>query len=118
MSNPIIQKLRQAIDAKHAEALESLDKLAAYLENVSVSQPNGKSPTKKPPPRQGTGKIRNPVLAAFRQGFLSVQAVAEQTKLTPLQVRGVVLAPALKARFLKKKVDGVMHYKWEGESTE
>jgi len=119
MANPVIEKLRQAIDAKHAEALASLTKLATYLEDLGSPATNGQGQKgKKPSPRAGTGKIRNAVIAAFREEYLPVDVVAERIKKTPLQVRGVVLSPAIKKQFSKKEVDGVMHYKYEGATKE
>jgi hypothetical protein len=67
MANPIVEKLRQAIDAKYAEALANLEKLAIYMDDVTI-EANGKSPKNRQPPRTGTGKIRPAVLAVFREG--------------------------------------------------
>ena len=47
---------------------------------------------------------------------MSVEVAAEKTGFTTGQVRGVILAPVLKAKFAKKEIDGVMHYKYEDES--
>jgi len=115
MANPIVEQLRRSIDAKHAEALRALEMLAGYL-NEPVALGNGTPDIpKKHAPRAGTGKIRNAVLAAFRQDFLSVEAAAKQTGRTPSQVRGVLSAPSLKNSFAKKEIDAVMHYKLEGD---
>ena len=125
MSAPIVQELQQAIDAKYAEAVKALKTLQTYLEqpvspltgSKGTAKVSGKKPkkAKTPPSRAGTGKIRPAVLAEMRKDFQSIRAVAERTGLTTLQVRGVVLAPALKERFAKQEVDGVMQYKYEDE---
>jgi hypothetical protein len=116
MGETIVQQLRRAIDAKHKEAVRALEMLQAYLEEPAPAPKRPQKSAGKPPSRAGTGRIRPPVLAAFQKGYFSINAVAEQTGFTALQVRGVVLAPALKQQFAKKEVDGVMHYKFEGNS--
>jgi len=128
VSNEIVDKLRRAIDAKHDEAIHALQTVAAYLEEPVVveahrgeraDQKRSRSRQKsKRPPRQGTGKIRPAVLAACSQGFLPVKTVAEQTGFTTLQVRGVIMSPSLKDKFSKQEIDGVMHYKYEGNNRE
>ena len=118
MDTNIVQQLRRAIDAKHKDALEALKTIQEYLEEPVPSPKGGKKKSKtkrKPPSRAGTGKIRPAVLAVMAKGFLPIQAVADRTKLTPLQIRGVVLAPALKDDFTKKEVGGTLHYKYEGK---
>lgn len=117
MASQLIKQLRRTIDAKHVEALHALETLADYLEE-SVTLANGHHKAqKKRPPRAGTGKIRNAVLSVFRQDYCSVRAVAEKTGFEVRQVRGVVNAPALKAKFSRKEVGDVMHYKYKEEAT-
>ena len=113
MPNPIVEQLRRAIDAKHSQALSALATLAEYLDEPIPQTIGGTESPKKRAPREGTGKIRNAVLAAFREEYLATQTVAERTGLTLAQVRGVLSAPALKDRFSKMEVAGVMQYKFE-----
>lgn len=119
MANPIVEQLRKTIEAKHAQslqtALQHLDAMAKYLEELPPDGQEHKLPGKKRSPRAGTGKIRKAVLKAFAQDFASIQMVSDQTKLKRGQVRGVISAPALKSSFSKKEVDGVMHYKFTGQ---
>ncbi|MGD0654669.1 MAG: hypothetical protein ABSA16_10025 [Thermoguttaceae bacterium] len=115
MVSPIEKQLRHLIDAKHAQAIQALKTMTSYLEETLPDGKKLKNPPKKRSPREGTGKIRNKVLAAFGEKFASIQEVADQTKLKRGQVRGVVSAPALQSRFLKKEINGVMHYKYEAQ---
>lgn len=118
MASQLIDQLRRTIDAKHSEAIKALGTLAAYLEESTPKTSGGQKGLKKQPPRAGTGKIRNAVLALLQKDFLSIQAVAQQTGYKVGQVRGVVSAPALKGKVSKKEVDGVMCYKFDGEEEE
>jgi len=118
MAESLVQQLRRAIDAKYAEARRALDTLQSYLEEPAPSVDGQSVPPKKRAPRAGTGKIRNTVLAAFRQDFLSVQTVVAQTKLTIRQVRGVISAPGLTDKFARKQIEGVTHYKYGGDMPE
>ena len=114
MSSPIVEQLRRSIEAKHAEAIRALETLAGYLDEP-VAQGNGREPApRKRAPREGTGQIRNAVLAAFQREYLSVEMAAKETGLEPRQVRGVLSAPALADRFTKRSVEGAKQYKYEG----
>ena len=115
MANPIIEQLRHSIDAKHAEAIRAMETLAAYFEEPSPQNNGSQIETKRRSPRKGTGNIRNAVLAALGKAYLSVEVAAKETGLEPQQVRGVLSAPSLIESFVKKEIDGVMHYKYEGE---
>jgi hypothetical protein len=108
-----IEQMRAALVAKHAAELEAFEKFAPLFQGLLPT--DGATSTKrKTPPRAGTGKIRNAVLAAFSRDFLTAEAVAKQTGFTIQQVRGVVTAPVLKTGFMKKEIEGVMHYKFQG----
>jgi len=113
MSNPIVEQLRRSIEAKHVEALRALDTLAAYLVEPITAANGLPMQSKKRSPRSGTGDIRNAVIRVFGTDYTSVPAAVQKTGLTALQIRGVVTAPALKHKFAKKEVDGVMHYKYQ-----
>ena len=115
MVSPIVEQLRRSIDAKHVQAVQALKTVAAYLDESLPDGQGRKEPSKKRAPRAGTGKIRNAVLAAFGSEYLSVEMAAKETKLEPRQVRGVLSAPALKDKFVKKEVEGATHYKYKGE---
>ena len=123
MADSIVSQLRKTIDEKHSEALKALETLKAYFAEtpagVNVQSTGRKQPKKaekRQPPRAGTGKIRPKVLGLMRDKFVSIKEVAGPTGLTTAQVRGVVLSPALKANFEKKEIDGVMHYRYKGDS--
>ena len=125
MATSIVEDLRRVINTKHTDALRALDTIASYLEEPVARATNNAVATRKtkrkPPkaaPRAGTGKIRPKVLAALSGDFRPIKEVANETKLKPLQIRGVVLAPGLKDRFDKKEVDGIMHYKYQGETND
>ncbi len=117
MTLQTVDQLRQAIDAKHARAIEALKTVAEYLEEQQISNGEHKMPrtpkAKKHSPRAGTGNIRNAVLAVFREGYASIRDTAEKTGFTPSQVRGVVSAPALKDSFVKKETDGITRYHYQ-----
>jgi hypothetical protein len=113
-----IAEIKNAIDAKHVEALRALELLRGYLEesplggNGTIGVP---AIRKRKSPRAGTGKIRTAVLGFFAQDFCTIQEAVEQTKLTRAQVRGVVQSPGLKDKFEKKPTDGgLMRYKYIG----
>ena len=114
MAHEIIEKLRAAVNAKHANAMRMIDALAVYLDEPTA--PNGQElPAKRQPPRKGTGKIRNKVLAVFSRDYVSVQDAATQTGYSTAQVRGVLTASALRDNFVKRDVEGVRQYKFQGE---
>ena len=116
MPHPIIEQLRQAVNAKHQAALQAVELLAGYFDEP-LPKNNGEPP-KKHAPREGTGQIRNTVLAAFRREYLSVEMAAKETGLELRQVRGVLSAPTLADKFDKKTVSGVKQYKYKGATEE
>ena len=116
MADSLKDQLRKAINARHAAALKALDEISDYLTTPGTTS-NGHEPAKaakRSAPRKGTGKIRPAVMALLANQFLPVQAVAEQTGYSRGQIRGVILAPSMKAHFAKRVVDGVTEYKYEG----
>ena len=117
----LIEQLRKIIDAKHAEALRSLDNVGVYVPEAA-NDPCGQKragkkasakATAKKAPRSGTGKIRPRVLDAMGDRSMTIQEIATETGLTAAQVRGAVLSVALKDRFTKKPdAKRVMYYKY------
>jgi hypothetical protein len=115
----VLDQLREAVEAEHAEMLQALEKLTRYVAKTGKAgaQVNGQTPAKaikRPAPRKGTGKFRPKVIEVLSNEFLSVQEVVAKTGFTAAQIRGVILSPGLKTKFAKKEVDGVMRYKYEG----
>lgn len=94
MSNPSIEQLRERIDAKHAAAIQALDTLASYLDEVPESRvahatTQGPARPLSPPP----GSIRAKVLEIISGHWVTVPEIEHRTGLTTRQIRGVLTAP-------------------------
>ena len=114
----MIDELRGAIEAKHTEALKALEILKGYLDSELPSNGLARKGTKKPP-KYPTGSIRDKVVKALSGAARTIRDVADETKLAPKQIRGVVGAPDLKEFFGSEERDGVMYYRYtpgKGES--
>jgi hypothetical protein len=116
MADSLRDQLRKAINARHAAALQALDEISDYLTTPATAT-NGQSSAKsgkRTASRKG-GKFRPGVIAATTQEFLSVQEIATKTGFSRSQIRGVLLAPTMKAQFTKRVAGDVTQYKYEGE---
>ncbi|MBW3539309.1 MAG: hypothetical protein KY476_03490 [Planctomycetes bacterium] len=99
------------IDAKHRAAVEALDLIAAYLDELPedvggsamsalvVARRNGSAKAARPQTQPRNARpLRESVIERLEFGAATVQEIADDTGLEVRQVRGVVNAPDLKNR--------------------
>jgi hypothetical protein len=111
MTHELVQKLREIIDEKHRRAIEALETIGTYLDEVPAGR-NGSAglgtPTsafvavtsRLPPPPPGSTSIRGRVLECLKgPDFASVDTIlATYPTLDKKQIWGVITAPDLKDR--------------------
>ena len=101
----LIDKLREAIDVQHAEALDALKTVSDYLEAKPLCS-NRRTDV--------YGKVSRIVAGQFVE-FRTVRSVADETGLTCKQVRGVIGRQDIRDNFTSKNGDGVRLYKFMGD---
>jgi hypothetical protein len=108
MPHELVQKLREIIDEKHRRAIDALETIGAYLDEVPagsngsnfIAVTSGASSFKLPSPPPGSMSIRGRVLECLKgPEFSSVDTIlARYPTLDKKQIWGVITAPDLKDR--------------------
>ena len=97
--NPTIkEQLRKNIEAKYQEALAALDVIGEYIGETEPNLPGGAVTIAARITPVANGKkltIREKVIGSIIEKTSTVDQIADETRLDPRQVRGVLNAPDL-----------------------
>ncbi len=125
MPHELVQRLREIIDEKHRRAIEALETIGGYLDEVP-DRSNGTSTLKAhlrplfeaPAPAALPASIRGRVLDCLKgPEFASVdQILATNPALDKKQIWGVITAPDLKDRIERVTTPGGAAYRLKPKS--